>query len=150
MERPCDACGRTYTARSSRSRYCSDQECRRQRERVRKRRGAAGGQVIDLTAHKAKEPEDAREAGPIEAATRERLAAAERESTPEGLNALRMARELDGATGQSGSSMQALSKQHLAALDKAMEGAAVAADPIDRIRDELRDRREKKRSGAKG
>lgn len=140
MERNCDACGLRYAARSKNSLYCSEVECRRQRERARRRRRVSGATVVTLPARSNISADAPDGAGIHELATRAALEEAERLESPAGVNAIGLARRLDAANGESGSSYAALARQHLAAVDKALEGARVSADPID----ELFARRQKK------
>lgn len=139
MERNCDHCGRVYEAKSTRSKFCADVECKRGRERARNRRRTSGAtaDVVPIVLPTAPDADR----GPLEQATFDQLVAAGREATAAGLNVLVLARRLDAGSRETGQALTALAKQHLAGLDKALEGAAVAGDAID----ELRARREAKR-----
>jgi len=53
--------------------------------------------------------------------------------TPAGRNALTLASRLDSASGDTGSSIAALSKQHLAALAEALKDAPRADDGVDEL-----------------
>lgn len=138
MKRSCDACGRAYEAKTKRSKYCSDRECVRNRERGWKRGQRSGGKVVDLSPPP--EPEPVLSAVAV---TRDALEVVGRLHTPAGVNALLLAAKLD-AGGDTGSAMAALSKQHLAALAEATKGVKAAADPVD----ELRAKREARLRGA--
>lgn len=151
MERNCDACGRTYEAKSKRSQFCADPECKRARARLRKRaqrsehRDAehAGGKVIAFPGN-----EGPLEPLTVEAVTRAKLAAVGRLDHPAGVNALVLARRLDSANSdfslELGGAVASLSKQHLAALAEALRGAEGQEDEVDR----LRARRASRRNGA--
>lgn len=135
MQRACDSCQQPYEAKTKRSKYCERLDCKRQRERDRKR-DTRSGEVVPLKA--VNEQSDDLSAVTV---TRQALEQAERLHTPAGVNALLLAAKLD-AGGDTGSAMAALSKQHLAALAEATKGVKVVADPID----ELRRRRDAKRA----
>lgn len=124
--RACEACGREFEAKRGNHRFCSA-TCRKRGKRGATVVALDGGDVI---------------VGGLEDATQRQLAAAGRESCPAGVNALLLARRLDQA-GDTGSAVAALSRQHLAALEAALEGAEPAGDPVD----ELRHRRERRLSG---
>lgn len=141
MERNCDACGEAYEAKSKQSQFCKVPECRRTRARARKQR-SRGGEVLELPA---RESEPSATPLTVEAATLAQLTAADRVESPAGQNALVLARRLDQAMLdrlETGSSVSALSKQHLAVLSEAVKDAKVAADPVD----ELKERRERRRA----
>lgn len=126
--RACEACGREFEVRSSRHRFCSG-TCRT--------RGRRGAKVVAL------DGDGGQDAGvSLEEATRRQLAPVGRESSPSGVNALLLARRLDEG-GDTGSAIAALSRQHLAALEAALEDVKVEGDPVD----ELRHRRERRLSG---
>lgn len=131
MKRDCDACGRKYSAKSPRSKFCTDVECkrRRERERTRARRQArsSGGDVIALPVSAVVDE------GTVAAATRVELEKVGRAATPAGRNALILAKRLDGASEDTGASVAALSKQHLVALAEAMKDAAENADEVDEL-----------------
>jgi hypothetical protein len=130
MQRTCDACGAPYEARSPRSKFCTSADCKRQRERARnaRRAGKAPAEVVPL-------PVSLSEGGPNERVTAEELERAGRLDTVAGQNALTLARRLDAAAGDTGSSFAALSKQHLAAVDRALEGAEAAGDELDELKE---------------
>jgi hypothetical protein len=134
MKRDCDACGKRYEAKSKRSRFCARVDCRRARDRERRRR-ERGAEVVPLGAAIV-----AGETGEVEGATLEQLTSAGRLETAAGRNALVLARRLDAGGLDTGSSVAALSKQHLSALSEALAGAIVVADAVD----ELRARRERR------
>jgi hypothetical protein len=135
MELTCAACGEPFDAKSRRFKFCARPECKRQRARGRKRGERAVGEVIDLP------PPPARVS--VTSATRAQLEKVGRAETAEGQNAIVLAERLDAATYnalETGSSVAALSKQHLAALADALKDVSVNADGVD----ELKLRRERR------
>jgi hypothetical protein len=71
---------------------------------------------------------------PIHDATLSALTSANRVETPAGQLALRLAGRLDEDTKDTGSSLAALAKQHLAVLDEALKDAPRDADGVDELR----------------
>jgi hypothetical protein len=120
MQRNCDVCGRSYAAKRSTSKFCSD-TCR---QRAARAPGAP----------------EASESGLVAVITRD-LKAAGRLETAAGQQALILAGRL-GWPMDSGSSQAALSRALTEVLAVALDGAA-AADPLD----ELRARRAAKSAG---
>lgn len=116
---------------SPRAQFCKRTECLRKRARGRKQvsRRAPAGVVVEMRA-----PEPAPEVTTVYAATLAALVEAGRHATPAGANALRMAARLDSADEDTGSALAAASKQHLAALEDALRGAARADDGVDELR----------------
>ena len=85
------------------------------------------------------ESQEERPAGGVFSATLTALMEAGRVHSPAGQNALALATRIDGGATDTGSSIAALSKQHLAAIAEALRDTEVVkADSID----ELRRRRE--------
>lgn len=124
VERECDVCGRSYQAKTRRSRYCG-QRCRKRAQRVAE---VTPIHVDELS---------------VAEATRRELRAAGRLETAAGMSAVKLAEKLD--TGRdTGSAMAALSKQHLTALAEALRGVTLVSSPLD----ELRARREARLGGA--
>ncbi len=76
----------------------------------------------------------ARAPGAVYASTLVALTEAGRVHAPAGQNALALAVRIDGGALDTGSSVAALSKQHLAALAEALRGANVVADGVDELR----------------
>lgn len=79
----------------------------------------------------------------LAAAARGELAAVGRDRTAAGQAVLVLARRIDANSAESGSSLAAMVREFRAALAGALEGAGEAVDPVD----ELRARRDRKRSG---
>lgn len=137
MERPCDICGDTYEAKRPNSQYCSG-TCRK-----RASRGAVkatdltegDGELIAL-------PVSAREneQGPVELALLTELKTAERDGTTLGQAALSLARRVDVGR-DTGAGLAALVKQLEATAKAATADVKSAASPLDRMRDELAERR---------
>lgn len=136
MERQCDACGATYEAKRSTSKFCKTASCvsARRRERKRKQRGPSnvivgefGEQTDDgLTAH-----------------VRAELESAGRLNTAAGRLALAVADRLEHHTVKdTGSAYASLARELSAAMERAVAGARVEG-PVD----ELRQRREAIRNG---
>jgi len=123
MQRECDVCGRAYTARRASSRYCGD-TCGKRAQRAR----AAG---IPLRA----DTLDDREAPPseLERVVARELEAAGRLHSFAGQLALELAYRV-ASPFESGAAVASLAKQFREAMDKALAGVAVAADPLDEIR----------------
>jgi predicted nucleic acid-binding Zn ribbon protein len=118
----CEQCGAPVAARS---RFCTDVECKRVRARERKR--ASRGTVIEL-------PAAPSVVSSVYAATLTALTSANRVDTPSGQSALILAGRLDSATSDTGSSLAALARQHLAVLDEALRDAPREADGVDELR----------------
>lgn len=148
MERSCDMCGKAYTPKRVTSQYCSS-ACRTRATRLR----AAGvrpalaavapapqGIPVAAAAPAAGSPAG----GGLVASTRQQLEVAGRLDSILGQQALVLAARLEVTSGvDTGSSLAAVSKELRAVMAEALAGVAVADDPID----ELRRRRELKRSG---
>jgi hypothetical protein len=135
MKRDCDACGRRYAAKTKRSRYCADVECRRRRERSRKRRG--GGEVIELSGAKVA-PRLGE--GSIAAAARAELEAAGRAESWLGQAAIALAGRLDASTDDTGSSFAALSREYRATMADALKDAKAELDSVDELGERRRRR----------
>jgi hypothetical protein len=130
MQRACDSCRTSYTAKSPLSRYCSSR-CAKRAQRTGLARFAAEPAVVAVV------PSGA---GAVEAAVRGALEAAGRLSAPLGEVALVLARRLDAPGGESGSGLASVAKQLAVTL------AAVGSDvrPADDLLDDLRIRRDRK------
>ena len=131
MQRQCDVCGRVYTARRARSRFCGG-TCGKRSQRA----GAAGiGPRAGVL--------DGEEAPPSElerAVTRELEAVGRLESVA-GQVALELAYRVV-SPHETGAAVAALAKQLTASLAVALGDVAPAADPLD----EIRARRDRKRA----
>lgn len=131
MVRVCKGCGKPFD-HPGKAKFCADVGCRRERDRVRKR--PQPGVVVDFKAT-APGAEPALEDGlSVYNATLDALTSVNRLETPAGQAALRLAKRLDAATTDSGSSIAAVSKQHLATLSEALKGAPRAATQLDELR----------------
>jgi hypothetical protein len=129
--RKCDHCGSRYTTKSQLSRYCTA-ACRNTAYRSRKA-GAGSPQPAPDT-----------DQGLVERETRVELARLGGTGTPMGAVAVALARRVDGAAGEAGSSVAALARELRMTLGVVAEASKVEADPID----ELRQRREERLRGA--
>lgn len=126
MNRPCDTCGTTYTARTSRSRYCSPR-CRR--------RAAYTGQAVRQRVTQRSALADPA-ALTVADAVRSVLDAHDLTGTPRGLSALVLAQRLDAPDSESAAGLAALARQLDALIDAALSSVppVEAADPIDVLR----------------
>lgn len=128
-------CGKTFSAKSNRARYCSD--------RCRKRAQRGGGEVVELPAKVGQVEGSVLDvAGPVVTATVDALKAADRLETPHGAMALSLARRMDLPGLDTGSALAAVSRQLDAILAVALRGAGVASAP-QQLQDELAARRAK-------
>lgn len=125
--------------KSDRAQYCDDPGCGRARARARRQESnrKQGADAADAS-------DGERPAGGVFSATLTALTDAGRVATPAGQNALALASRIDHGAEDSGSSIAALSKQHLAALDEALKDLASAGDPVDEF---TRRRRSRTASG---
>lgn len=113
MERTCDVCGTTYTARRSTSRYCSTR-CRTTATRKGTAKPRTGAVVPLRPARTDTGP------GPIESSTLAELEAVDRAETAAGKRALMLARLLDNPPPLNLSSVAGWSREHGASLSAAM------------------------------
>lgn len=120
----CEKCGAPVVGKS---RFCTGVECKRVRARERKR-ASRGGTVVELA------PRPLASVPSAYDATLEALTSVNRQASPAGVNALTLASRLDSASSDTGSSLAALSKQHLAALEEALKDAPREADGVDELR----------------
>ena len=129
MQRVCDCCGRTYEAKRSTSRYCTD-ICR-----MRAKRGTPMPlHVVERPAEQQPKPDGSllgsvlvalNEAGTIDA--------------PAGRLAAQLAARLcDPNANDSGSAVAALARELRAVLAEAIPTRAASASPLDAIREGLR------------
>ena len=124
VDRPCDYCATTYTAKTARSRFCSVKCRTRNHERPDLAR------VVPLEPAPTAPERDVR--GPVAAATFAELSAHDRQDTALGLGALNLASALDNPA-ETGSARAALHRQWTVAMDQALEGVARANDPLDQL-----------------
>lgn len=121
--RACDQCGQSYEAKRPTSKFCSS-GCR-----TRRARGVEpAGRVVALPAAAS----STSPAGANAAAVRERLSAAGRLGSPEGVAALTLAGLLDGG-GHTAAGAAALAKQLLATVAAAVGDVPAAADRLDEL-----------------
>jgi hypothetical protein len=135
MIKKCAACPNTFEAKRPSAKFCSG-KCRQRAHRNPNRDAvteAVTPPPVDL-------PTPGRTGGSTESATYTELEAAGRLDSALGQAALVLARRLDNPHMETGSGLAALARQHGATLAEAVKDAAVAADPLD----ELRERRERK------
>jgi len=131
MNKICGDCGLTFEAKRATAKYCGE----RCRKRAQRRPPAliAPSPAIDEPAS----------IGPTALATTAELELAGRLDTAVGQAAVILARRIDASSGETGSSLASLVREHRAALAEAMRDSEGKADPLD----ELRTRRERKLAG---
>lgn len=141
MERTCEACGAAYTPKRATSKYCSP-KCRKRaadrREAERSAARAASSQVSAPAPERSKPSTEF-----VDRITAE-LDAAGRLDTVAGRQALLLARRLEDPETSFGSAAASLSRELREVMAEAMAGVAMADDPVEGFRDELRERRERK------
>lgn len=126
----CAACGKSFGAQRKTAKFCST-KCRVRDTRNRAAQAAPpprrdGAKVVAL-------PSGAATGESLADVTRTDLESAGRLRTPAGLLAVKLAEILDSGVQDTGSSIAALGKQYLATVEKALDGAEEAADPLDQI-----------------
>lgn len=132
----CERDGCSNPRKSPRAKWCTDPACERVRVRDRVRKTRSGGQLVRPEVETS---EVEVHVGGVFAATLSALTDACRVHSPAGQNALALATRIDGGATDTGSSVAALSKQHLAAMAEALRDVEQAkTDSVD----ELRKRRE--------
>lgn len=136
MQKRCAACPNVFEAKRKTAKYCSDR-CRMRAHR----RPAEREQTTPVASPPPVQREDDPES--LTAAARAELAEAGRDRTAAGQVVLALARRIDANSAETGSSLAALAREFRAALAGALEGAGAAVDPVD----ELRARRDRKRTG---
>lgn len=153
MKRNCDACGKTYIAKTHRSRFCQRPECararRRDSSRDRKRSSRASGVPNNVVALSPPRPQDDESAsdegasplGPVATATLAELILASKENTSIGRAALVLAHQLDYGTKDTGSSKAAVARQHQALMADVLSGLEKSENPLDELRSRRRHRR---------
>jgi len=134
MQRECESCGRSYTARRDSSRFCGG-TCGKRSQRAR----AAGIPLRTATS-------DDREAAPsgLERAVARELEAAGRLQSVAGQVALELAYRV-ASPHETGAAVAALARELSASMTKTLAGVDRDADPLD----EIRARRDLKRSAGR-
>lgn len=144
MQRACDSCGEAYEALRPASKFCSP-TCRK-----RASRGATTPKVVtdsetapvtggDIVPFPVPPPPD-REAGEVESALLAELTKVERGGTSLGRAALALARRVDEGR-DTGAGLASLVKQLEATSKAATADVKSAVSPVERMRDELAERR---------
>jgi hypothetical protein len=128
-------CPTEFEAKRPAAKYCSE-KCKKRAQR--QPGGVDAVKVLPLPPEPADDAAPA--SGPVATATLKELERAGRLETAVGQAALALARRIDAAAAETGSSLAALARQHLATLSEAVKDAQRVADPLD----ELRSRRERK------
>lgn len=136
MSRECESCGVSFGAKSPRARFCSDR-CRKRAQRTPAARAVKRGVEAPVVASVAAGADRSGLFG----VTSRQLEAVDRLDTVLGQQALALAARIVSPV-ESGASVASLSKEFRAVMAEALEGVAVAADPMD----ELRRRRDLKRA----
>jgi hypothetical protein len=140
----CEAC-KKRVVKGPRARFCDATECQRARARDRRRKADLEARRQRAEAAPAgEETGSASPAGGVFSATLSELTSSGRVHTPAGQNALALAIRIDNGAEDSGSSLAALSRQHLAALAEALKDL----DKVGDLGDELSKRREKRLASA--
>lgn len=129
MQRLCDFCSLPYTAKSTRSRFCSGR-CRKRHSRS----PFASADIVDLTTRS--------KPGELVATLRAELAAADRLGTVAGQQALELAARIE-SPAETGSAVASLSKELRVLLAEVAKPLAREWTPLD----ELRARRARKLGG---
>ena len=128
MTLTCEACHLQFEATRSSAEFCSAR-CRMRAQRA---------PVVPLPTNPAG----------LTGATRAELEAAGRLGSASGAAAMLIAQRLDAPTADTGAAIAALVREHRVTLADAVRGARVADDPVEKLRDELKARRESKRGPA--
>lgn len=145
MDRACDVCGITYTAKRASSRYCSPR-CKTRAHRASdavkaqptsKAQPRPEAPVVPIPTP---EPAEALAVSVAES-TRRALVELGRLESPLGQATMVLARRLDNPGSDTGAGLASLAKQYQATFAVATEGAKVEEDPLD----ELRARRDRKK-----
>lgn len=127
MRRPCDACGKPYEAKRATSKFCSV-ACRNRKHKHPELKPPV-------------EPDQPRELAPLVEVVKAALAEVDRVATPAGVRALMLASRMSGLVMDS--AYAGLDKQLGVVLSEALEGSE-PVDPVQRLRDELAERRERR------
>jgi hypothetical protein len=126
VRKQCAMCPAEFEAKRATAKYCSAR-CRVRASRSQPRQDDASEMPADPSSE-------------LWSATLAELTAAGRALSAGGLAALALARRIDAADRETGSSLATLVREHRAALADAVRDGAAAVNPLD----ELRDRRERK------
>lgn len=126
----CAQCGKTFGAQRKTAKYCST-NCRVKATNARKAQGVIPMRRDGAQLHAV--PPANPSADGFAAATERRLTEAGRLDTYQGVAAMFAARLLDSGGQDTMSSMAAMLREYKASMREALEGAAVAADPLDEI-----------------
>jgi hypothetical protein len=145
MQRNCDYCGAAYEAKRSTSRYCKPAHRVSMSQRGKPKASVTEANVTELPTPKDTPEEEPKstELPPLVAAVALELANAERFNTSLGQQAFYLATRIATASFDTGSSIASMSRELREVMSRAMEGVAVADDPLD----ELKRRRELKLAG---
>lgn len=130
MRMQCAACSAEFEAKRKTAKFCSA------RCRVRANRQLAPAR------EPAPQPVPVDPDAELWVATLAELTAAGRAASAPGVAALILARRIDAAAAEPGGGLAALVKQHAVSLTEALKGGVAEVNPLD----ELRSRRERKRS----
>lgn len=133
MRKACAECGEEFEAKRKAATYCSGR-CTKRAQR-RPQPDSPPPTPLRPTGESAPSP-----TGGVESATRAELERAGRDESAAGQSALALACRIDASSGETGSGVAALVREHRAVLAEALKDAETATDPID----ELRTRRERK------
>lgn len=138
MDKRCGVCGASFEAKRRTAKYCCGR-CRKRAQRI------DVNAAPDRPTQARDEPSTQADAGSdsLESAALSELEAAGRASSAAGRTVLALARRIDGGGQETGASFASLVKEFRASLAQALKGAEQASDPVD----ELRERRERKRTG---
>lgn len=136
VKRRCDACGRKYEAKTPRSQFCKETDCKRERARLRKRTERTGA-VIELRPPLL----PAEPVGLVESVTAKLSDAGVLDSFL-GQAALQVAKRMVHSERDTGSSVASLNRELRSTMKEALE----EAQPESRV-DELRRKREAKLAG---
>ncbi|MFJ9374425.1 hypothetical protein [Streptomyces sp. NPDC101455] len=144
MRRTC-ICGEEFEAKRPTAKYCGDR-CRKRAQRGTNTSNTTSTVVAFGLAPRP--PRGEPEPGPLEAAAHAELESFGRADTLAGGVVLALARRIDGAGPMdTGSGFAALAKELRASMAVALAGADQESDPIDQVRDEVRQQRESKQHG---
>lgn len=151
----CTVCGTQYEAQRSTSRYCST-KCRTRASRAgtSRKKEPASGQVVTQLPVAAAPPADAVGGGSAadglpysqEQLTIQELEAAGRLDTALGMSCVILARRIDSNHRETGSGVAALVRQLEASMRSATVNAHASEDPVQRAKDELAARRQRRRA----